>query len=145
MKPIGYVKSPIEEPQIGGLTEIETEIIINDDCAKCLDGIEEFSHIVVLYWLDRITDYRESCYPQGREDVPPLGMLATRYPDRPNPVGLTTARLITRDGNSLKISGLDVLERTPIIDIKPYYPPYDKPRGETHVPDYIYNLAYYPF
>jgi tRNA (adenine37-N6)-methyltransferase len=78
IKPIGYVRSPIKEPQTGGLTQIETEIVLSDDCGKCLDGIEEFSHVVVIYWLDRITAYRESCHPQGREDVPLLGMLATR-------------------------------------------------------------------
>ena len=78
MKPIGYVNSPIKGPQTGGLTEIETEIIINYDCVKCLDGIEEFSHIVVIYWLDQIRSYRERLHPQGRTDVPLLGMLATR-------------------------------------------------------------------
>ncbi|MFC1954301.1 hypothetical protein ACFLVZ_00550 [Chloroflexota bacterium] len=78
LKPIGHAKSQVKESQTGGLTDIETEIIINDDCARCLDGIEYFSHIVVLYWLDQITDYRESCHPQGREDVPFLGMLTTR-------------------------------------------------------------------
>ena len=78
IKPLGYANSPIKKPQTGGLTEIETEIILGDDCAKCLDGIEGFSHIVVVYWLNQITSYRESCHPQGREDVPLLGMLATR-------------------------------------------------------------------
>ncbi len=78
IKPIGYVKSPIKTPQTGGLTEIETEIAIETDCIKCLDGIEDFSHIIVLYWLDRVTSYREGCHPQGRQDVPYLGMLATR-------------------------------------------------------------------
>jgi len=78
LKPIGYVKSPIKEPQTGGLTGIETEIILDDDLTKCLDGIEEFSHIIVVYWLNRITSYRETCHPQGREDVPLLGQLATR-------------------------------------------------------------------
>jgi len=78
IKPIGYVRSPIKEPQTGGLTEIETEIILDNGLEKCLDGIDEFSHIVVLYWLDRITEYREGCHPQGRDDVPFLGMLATR-------------------------------------------------------------------
>lgn len=77
IKPIGYVKSPIKEPQTGGLTEIETELVLNDDCGNLLDGIEEFSHIVVIYWLDRIRNYRENCHPQGK-DVPLLGMLATR-------------------------------------------------------------------
>ncbi len=78
IKPLGYVKSPIIKPQTGGLTEIETEIILSDDCAPCLDGIEEFSHIIVIYWLDRITSYREKLHPQGKKDVPLLGMLATR-------------------------------------------------------------------
>ena len=55
---------------------------------------------------------------------------------------MTTARLLTRDGLSLKVGGLDILDGTPIIDIKPYYPPYDKPSGEIRVPDYIYSLAY---
>lgn len=78
IKPLGYVKSPVKKPRVGGLTEIETEIALNDDCANCLDGIEDFSHILVVYWLDQIKSYRESCHPQGREDVPLLGMLATR-------------------------------------------------------------------
>ena len=78
IKPIGYVKTPIKGPQTGGLSKIETEVVLIGDVGKCLDGIEEFSHIIVIYWLDRITSYREKCYPQGRKDVPFLGMLATR-------------------------------------------------------------------
>jgi tRNA (Thr-GGU) A37 N-methylase len=78
IKPLGYVRSPIKKPETGGLTGIETEIILGKDFAGLLDGIEEFSHIVVVYWLNQITSYRESCHPQGREDVPLLGMLATR-------------------------------------------------------------------
>lgn len=78
IQPIGYVKSPIKEPQTGGLTEIESEITVSRDCARCLDGIEDFSHVVVIFWLNQITNYRETCHPQGREDVPLLGMLATR-------------------------------------------------------------------
>ncbi|MBT3363390.1 MAG: hypothetical protein HN929_12470 [Chloroflexi bacterium] len=55
---------------------------------------------------------------------------------------MTTARLISREGASLKLSGLDVLDGTPIIDIKPYYPPYDQPVGEISIPEYIYRLKY---
>lgn len=65
IKPIGYVRSPIKMPQTGGLTDIETELVLSDDCGKCLDGIEEFSYVVVIYWLDRITSYGRSCHPQG--------------------------------------------------------------------------------
>ncbi len=78
IKPLGYVKSPIEHPQVGGLTELETEIVIEDEYAGCLDGIEKFSHVVIVFWLDRITSYRERLRPQGRSDVPLVGMLATR-------------------------------------------------------------------
>ncbi len=77
MKPIGHIKLQ-DRPQTGGLEKVEAEIIINDACAKCLDGIEEFSHILIVYWLDRIKSYRETCHPQGKEDVPLLGLLATR-------------------------------------------------------------------
>jgi len=51
-------------------------------------------------------------------------------------------RLVARDGTSLKVRGLDVLDGTPVIDIKPYYPPYDEPVGEVRVPEYVYRLAY---
>ncbi len=78
IRPIGRVKSPIKEPQVGGLTETKSEITLSEDCSKLLDGIDEFSHIIVVYWLDKITSYRESCRPQGNEDVPLLGQLATR-------------------------------------------------------------------
>jgi tRNA (Thr-GGU) A37 N-methylase len=78
IKPIGYVSSPVTEQQTGGFADLETEIHLGDEFVKCLDGIDEFSHILVLYWLHDITEYRESCRPQGREDVPMLGQLATR-------------------------------------------------------------------
>ncbi len=78
IKPIGYVKSPIKKPKIGGLTGVETEIVLNKDCGKCLNGIEDFSHIVVIYWLSQIKSYRQRCHPQGRKDIPLLGQLATR-------------------------------------------------------------------
>jgi tRNA (Thr-GGU) A37 N-methylase len=78
IKPLGYVRSPVKKPQTGGLTEIEADIIVTEECANCLDGIEDFSHIVVVFWLNQITSHRETCHPQGREDVPLLGMLATR-------------------------------------------------------------------
>jgi tRNA (Thr-GGU) A37 N-methylase len=78
LRPIGFVKSPIKEPQVGGLTEIESDVVLSDDCSRLLDGIDEFSHIIVVYWLHGIREYRESCRPQDNERVPVLGQLATR-------------------------------------------------------------------
>ena len=78
IQPLSYIKSPIKEPQIGRIAELETEIVLGDDCSNCLDGIEEFSHVVVIYWFNQITSNRKSCCPQRRSDVQLLGMLATR-------------------------------------------------------------------
>ncbi len=78
LRPIGRVVSPIKEPQVGGLTGVESEIPLSEEFSRLLEGIDEFSHIIVVYWLDKITGYRESCHPQGNENVPMLGQLATR-------------------------------------------------------------------
>ena len=78
IKPIGYAKSPIERAQTGGFTELESEIKLTDDCTDCLDGIDDFSHIIVVYWLNQIKAYREKCRPQGNQNVPLLGQLANR-------------------------------------------------------------------
>jgi tRNA (Thr-GGU) A37 N-methylase len=78
IKPIGYAKSPLKEPQVGGLSEMEAELKLEPDFDKLLEGIDDFSHIIVVYWLNQITEYRENCRPQGNDGVPLLGQLATR-------------------------------------------------------------------
>ncbi len=78
LRPIGRVMSAVKEPQVGGLAEIESEISLSEEFSGLLEGIDEFSHVIVVYWLDKITSYRESCRPQGNENVPMLGQLATR-------------------------------------------------------------------
>lgn len=77
-KPIGFIKLPGNAPAKESYAETESEIILNDEFAGCLEGIDEFSHIIVVYWLNHIKNYREKCRPQDREDVPLLGQLATR-------------------------------------------------------------------
>lgn len=76
-KPIGFVKLPENIPQ-KEYAETASEIILDQEFAGCLDGIDEFSHIIVVYWLNRIKKYRERCHPQDNPDVPLLGQLATR-------------------------------------------------------------------
>ncbi len=77
-KPIGFVKLPDNGPAKDTYAETESEIVLREDFAGLLDGIDDFSHLIVLYWLNRIKKYREKCHPQEREDVPLLGQLATR-------------------------------------------------------------------
>jgi tRNA-Thr(GGU) m(6)t(6)A37 methyltransferase TsaA len=92
--------------------------------AEALDGIEEFSHIWVLWWLDRslfdpdLASLRVR--PQGRAEMPLRGIFATRSPRRPNPIAMTLVRLLEREGSKLTVQGLDAFVGTPILDLKPY-------------------------
>lgn len=92
-----------------------------------LDGIEGFSHLVVLYWAHLgLPEGRTLMrgHPLGRKDFPLVGIFATRSPMRPNPILLTTVRLLERRENVLRVTGLDAVDGSPIIDIKPYTPGY---------------------
>jgi tRNA-Thr(GGU) m(6)t(6)A37 methyltransferase TsaA len=107
-----------------------------------LAGIEEFSHLVVLFYLDRAERRRtagEPLRPEGREDVPEVGFFATRTPRRPNPIGSASPRLIRRDGRDLYVTGLDAWDGTPVLDIKGYYPR-DEMRPDAAVPEWLTTL-----
>ncbi len=78
IRPIGYVRSPIQHEQTGGFLEVESEIVLEPQFEPLLHGIEDFSHLNVLYWLAGIHACTPERRPQGRDDVPVLGILATR-------------------------------------------------------------------
>ena len=90
--------------------------------AEALDGIEGFSHIWIVWWLDRFESSPESprVHPERREDLPLVGLFATRSPHRPCPIGMTAVRLRSREANCLQVEGLDAFPGTPVLDIKPY-------------------------
>jgi tRNA-Thr(GGU) m(6)t(6)A37 methyltransferase TsaA len=140
LTPIGFVRSPIKEPthEHLNLKEIISEIVINENLTEALDGIEGFSHIIVLYWMHRAIREKKrlKTHPMGRTDVPEQGIFAVRTPNRPNPIGKSTVRLLERRGNILKIQGLDAIDGTPVIDIKPYIPGYDSAK-DAMTPDWI--------
>ncbi len=101
------------------------EIVMDPQRAELLDGVEGFSHILVLYWphrLDPESRNARKVHPMGRRDLPAQGVFATCSPGRPNPVLVSTVRLLGREGNILKVEGLDALDGSPVIDIKPYVP-----------------------
>src|SRR5512143_1575883 len=132
-RPIGAVRSPVGEPQTGGFTELRATVVIDPDLEPLLQGIDEFSHIWVLFWMTDVRECTAARRPQGRDDVPVTGILGTRCPDRPNPIGLTLVRLIERRGNELAVEGLDAVDGTPVLDVKPFYPPYDVPKEPARV------------
>jgi tRNA-Thr(GGU) m(6)t(6)A37 methyltransferase TsaA len=107
----------------GDHSEVEAaEITIDAAWSEALDGIEGFSHIWVLWWIDRFADppERQRVHPEGRSEMPLVGLLATRSPHRPCPIGITAVRLLERRGRRLLVEGLDAFEGTFVLDIKPY-------------------------
>jgi tRNA-Thr(GGU) m(6)t(6)A37 methyltransferase TsaA len=88
--------------------------------AKGLEGIQGFSHLVVLFWLHQARRPALRIHPKGIQGLPKTGCLATRTPHRPNPLGMTVVRLLKTRGCRIWVEGLDAWEGTPVLDIKPY-------------------------
>jgi len=130
IRPIGIVRSEVKEQKAGGWAEVTSEIAIKEELAECLEGLEDFSHIIVVYWMHRVPAGERppsKVHPRGRADLPLVGLFATRAPHRPNPLGVCVARLEQRKGNILQVVGLDAIDGTPVVDIKPYMPRLDSP------------------
>lgn len=123
MQPIGHVHTAVSNDDIAHQRRyMESEILILPEYAACLDGIEEYSHLFVLFWMDRIdpADFRPRVHPRGRADLPLTGVLATRTRHHPNPIGLAVVELVQRQENTLRVRRLDAFDQTPVLDIKPY-------------------------
>jgi tRNA-Thr(GGU) m(6)t(6)A37 methyltransferase TsaA len=140
IKPIGYVKNEIKQSSFQQNIDIAerkrqnqlkykqinqtlSELIIDPSYNDMLDGVENFSHIVVIYWPHLLTD--EQCklrkvHPMGRKDLPVQGIFATRSPARPNSILISTVELLKRKSNVLQVRGLEALDGSPILDIKTY-------------------------
>ena len=141
LKAIGFVHNEMKQPLREGWEEVISDIVIDDGLTEALDGLEEYSHIIVLYWLHKSDTARlaTKVHPRGRPDLPMVGLFATRTPHRPNPIGKATVQLLERQGNLLRIRGLDAIDGTPVIDIKPYIPGYDS-AANAKVPPWVTNL-----
>lgn len=128
LEPIGRLRTPYREnPPHQGREDAQGEFVIelNQELVPGLDRLAEFSHIHVLYHLDRVKgEIGLTARPPMAEGLE-VGIFASRTPRRPNPVGLSVVRLLGIRGNRLYVSGLDALDGTPVIDIKPYIPRLD--------------------
>ncbi len=124
MRPIGWVRSPYaDKAQIpkgpGAEHRAEGVLELRPDLEPGLQDIEGFSHLYVLWVFDRSEGYElVSKVPLDEES--PHGVFASRSPRRPNPIALSVVELLGRDGPRLRVRGLDMLDGTPILDIKPY-------------------------
>ncbi len=133
VQPIGIIHSPYIDPQQvpiqGRFSEAEGEIELFPEYEEGLKDIDGFSHLIILYWFHRAESH--SLLVKPFLDDEPHGLFATRYPARPNPIGLSVVRLLERRGNILQIAEVDVLDGTPLLDIKPYVPQFDERKEAT--------------
>ena len=128
MEAIGTVRNDIQEPTDEGWGGVISEVVLDERFADGLDEIEAFSHVLVLFLMHRAAEaepVRMRRRPQGRQDMPEVGIFAQRARHRPNPVGVTAVKLLRREGNRLVVQGLDAINGTPVLDVKPYVPQYD--------------------
>jgi tRNA-Thr(GGU) m(6)t(6)A37 methyltransferase TsaA len=125
-EPIGHVRSPYKTAQevpkgLGAKHEAEGNLEILSHFEPGLTDIEGFSHLIVLWIFDRLSaEDRLELFGTPPTDDRPHGVFATRSPRRPNPIGFTVVELLRRDGCSLHVRGVDMLDATPILDLKPY-------------------------
>lgn len=122
LKPIGFVKTKAVGKEVRDRSNV-SKIILRQDLAEALDGIEDFSHLFVIFWVHEIPKEERrkmKVHPRGRVDMPLLGIFATRTPHRPNPIGLTLVELLRVEGNVVTVRGLDAFDGTPVLDVKPF-------------------------
>jgi tRNA-Thr(GGU) m(6)t(6)A37 methyltransferase TsaA len=121
LKPIGYVRTKAVGDEVKDKTRT-SQIVIDGRFSEAIEGMDGFSHIFVLFWLNQVSGQPKilKVHPRGREDLPLLGVFATRTKLRPNPIGLTLVELLEVKGNALFVRGLDAFDETPVLDLKPF-------------------------
>jgi tRNA-Thr(GGU) m(6)t(6)A37 methyltransferase TsaA len=142
LEPIGIVKSAATEPVDENWGQIVSEIHLAEPLTPGLRGLEQFSHLIVLFYMhqatfDPATDLVRR--PRGRADMPEQGIFAQRAKHRPNPIGVTAVELIAITANVVKVKGLDAIDGTPVLDLKPYVPVSDRV-DRAVIPDWMKRL-----
>lgn len=127
MRSIGVIRSPFtardETPIQASRSQAPGEVLVDPEFEPGLQDLEGFSHIILLYAFHRSSGFSLQVKPFL--DNQERGLFATRYPNRPNPIGISIVRLLKCEGGRLSVEGVDVLDNTPLLDIKPYVPDFD--------------------
>ena len=162
LRAVGIIKNDVKKPSlVAGDNGIEiaeqvttavtdyyetlravSEIVIYDKWIDLIFGIEKYSHLVVLYWAHQVPEESRSLtrvHPMGRKDFPLVGIFSTCSPARPNPVLIKVVKLCGRKGNSLYVTGLDALNESPVLDIKPYVKEF-YPHQDVLVPEWMQRI-----
>ena len=143
LRPVGYVRGGRAEPLDDGWDAVTATIALTPDFGpEALAGLGAFSHIEVVFLFDRVAEgaiVAGARHPRGRTDWPKVGIFAQRGKDRPNRLGVTICRLLAVEGTTLRVAGLDAIDGTPVLDVKPCMRGF-LPRGEVREPDWAREL-----
>lgn len=137
--PIGFVRTVATEPVDENWNAVESLLEIEPALRPGLRGLGDFSHVLVVTLLHGARFEAERHLvrrPRGRADMPELGIFAQRAKDRPNPIGITCVPLLGVEETGLRVRGLDAIDGTPVLDLKPHFPIFDSPSG-ARVPSWV--------
>ncbi len=145
LRPIGVVRSRVKETGDGrDWREVKSQIVIRPELADALLGLDTYSHIMVLFWPhlvpDEVRGSKHRLHPRDDPQNPLQGVLATRSQIRFNPILVTTVQLLGVKRNVLRVRGLDAIDGTPVLDVKPYVPYFDLV-PEAKVPEWVTRRA----
>ena len=141
-RPIGFVRSPVKEPVDESWGSVVSRILLTKPWGRGLKGLEEFSHLLIVFHMHQATHNPKTDLvrrPRGRADMPEAGIFAQRARHRPNPIGITAVRLLDIRSSTLTVQGLDAVDGSPVLDIKPYVPEFDRV-AKPKVPSWMKKL-----
>jgi tRNA (adenine37-N6)-methyltransferase len=142
LTPIGVVESPVTEQTDENWGQVTSRIVLQPEYAGALSGLKGFSHAIIVTYLHQAKYVKEKHLqrrPRGMESMPKVGIFSQRAKDRPNPIGVTTVKITDVGESYIEVKGLDVINDTPVLDIKPYFPQYDQIHSPK-VPEWVNRL-----
>lgn len=142
LEPIGVVHNSVRAGGDEGWNEVVSELRVRSEWAAGLLGLEAFSHVVVVFFMHDARFQPQAQLvrrPRDRDDMPPVGCFAQRAKHRPNPIGITVAALERVAPGALFVRGLDAIDGSPVLDIKPHVPAFDAPAHAT-IPEWMQRL-----
>lgn len=129
LRPIGYVRSPVKQTRPDGWRDVVSRVVVRPELADALLNLGDYSHVVIVFWPHKVPEdvrgSKHQLHPRDDPQNPLMGILATRSQIRFNPILVSAVKLLSVKGNVLKVRGLDAIDGTPVLDVKPYLPHYD--------------------
>lgn len=142
LQAIGFVSSPVTERMDANWGATTARIVLSPEFEGALLGLEDFSHAIIVTYLHQATYERDKHLqrrPRNLETMPKVGILSQRAKNRPNPIGVTAVEIVNTGRDYLEVRGLDAIHETPVLDVKPYYPLFDRV-DNPKVPEWVDRL-----